>query len=242
VNDQEIADEFELFTTKPDGTNLVKISDGFTNSNTTGGRPLFEWSPDGSRLVYARRSSIDVMELISVKGDGTESRTLAAVDGAISNYEWSPDSSLVAYTITVEVIDEAGDWYFMRSLSIATADGTETVGASLPALRGGVSSSSVLWSPDGSRIAFLGLDELGDFHDLYTVRSDGSGLIKVSAATSGQGWHGLGGWSSDSSRLAYVLTSPDHKQYDLYISDPDGARSTKILEGQTSFPRHEWSP
>src|SRR5215831_2468210 len=52
------------------------------------------WSPDGSRLVYAKGN-----ELFLAKGDGTDAQDLATLSGWPSNLRWSPGRSVLRLTL-----------------------------------------------------------------------------------------------------------------------------------------------
>lgn len=104
-------------------------------------------SPDGSRIVYVRRSG-DVMTdhfrptlwLIDVRTG--EQRPLVAGPGAHSRPRWSPDGSRLSYVSTAE----GGD----AQLYVRWMDGGEAVRITgLPS-----TPSSMEWSPDGRWIAY----------------------------------------------------------------------------------------
>src|SRR5215471_12415161 len=52
------------------------------------------WSPDGSRMVYAKGN-----ELFLANGDGTDAKSLANLSGWPSNLHWSPDGSALRLTL-----------------------------------------------------------------------------------------------------------------------------------------------
>jgi Tol biopolymer transport system component len=57
------------------------------------------------------------------------------------------------------------------------------------------------WSPDGGTIAFVRNDGF-----IFTVHPDGSGLTKLSLATSGRSYAGDVAWSPDGRRIVMLLT------------------------------------
>lgn len=148
----------------------------------TGASP--RWLPDGKRIVYvhgvegrvpgdpaALTQVVFVMELAD-----REPREFAIADNA----HWAPDGSAV-------LIEDEG------LMLLADADGSnrqEIAEGALP-----------VWSPDGTRIAFL------SGHD-----QDGRSLITVMDRSGQPLWSGIPGsapsWSPDGSRLAIELTYP----------------------------------
>jgi dipeptidyl aminopeptidase/acylaminoacyl peptidase len=91
-------------------------------------------------------------------------------------YSWSPDSQRIAVAL-------------VSSLEIVDAE-TGAITVVLPRFEGLV--NDVQWSPDGTRIAFVGAE------GVYTVRTDGSALHLLA----GGGFSPA--WSPDSRRIAFV--------------------------------------
>ncbi len=99
------------------------------------------------------------------------------------------------------------------------------------------------WSPDGSRIAFEadhdgGNDWFGK--SLYTVGSDGSGLVRL---TDYDGPEGDVEWSPDGSQLMFTRADPVTYQVSLFTVNADGSG---IAQLPGVFPHHresaDWSP
>ena len=81
------------------------------------------------------------------------------------------------------------------------------------------------WSPNGERIAFVGIDYSRPRRELkrvvYTIGSDGSGLTPITEAASGPAW------SPDGRRLAVAVPRGPSKA-SLYTFAPDGSRPRLI--------------
>ncbi|HSR50770.1 MAG TPA: S9 family peptidase [Acidobacteriota bacterium] len=103
-------------------------------------------SPDGSRIVYVRRS-MDIMKdrargaLWIIGSDGSGHRPLTSSQENASSPRWSPDGSRLLY-----VSDASGS----RQIHLRWMDTGQT--AQLTHLTRG--PSSLAWSPDGEHIAF----------------------------------------------------------------------------------------
>jgi Tol biopolymer transport system component len=61
-----------------------------------------------------------------------------------------------------------------------------------------------MWSPDGMKIAFASGERLGK---IYVVHPDGSGLMQIPIAVSGETGFGDVSWSPDGNKIAFILGS-----------------------------------
>lgn len=117
------------------------------------------WSPDGKRIAFLRLPDSDrpdpIGELWVMNADGRGARYLAPADaGNGSRPAWSPDGSLLAYAgwPDPEGRSPGGAQDGPGSLLSIVAVETAAVSALLPAEV--APAASVLWSPDGGRLAF----------------------------------------------------------------------------------------
>jgi Tol biopolymer transport system component len=90
--------------------------------------------------------------------------------------------------------------------------------------------ANAVWSPDGTRIAFLRSEVTAGTSDVYVIDADGTGLEQVTRS----GHVGSGPtWSPDGTRLAYVDEG-------LRVIGVDGADARLLVEGRVGDPT--WSP
>jgi serine/threonine protein kinase/Tol biopolymer transport system component len=100
------------------------------------------WSPDGSRILYARGTELDV-----VKPDGSESRRLVSLPGPAETPRWSPDGKVIRFTLDDQKQGSQALWE-------VAADGTHL----RPLLPGWGNSPSELfgsWTSDGNYFVFV---------------------------------------------------------------------------------------
>ncbi len=216
---QQIAFVHTTFSESPENGVVVMPARGGTPRRLTppSSKPTFyylpEWSPAGDQIVYGSDSGVYV---VPVAG-GTPRRI-----GAGTSATWSPDGRLIALAngggLKVVAPDGTGArslwpmpgsnvssgrpvWSGDGRVAVATAKGL--IVARPPAVGRLVVRGALLgpaaWSPDGTRIVFVGSStprglsptSLLYSNDLFTVRPDGSGLRRLThddAAIAGLDW------------------------------------------------------
>lgn len=112
------------------------------------------WSPNGQKIVFSR---LNLIYLINADGTGIDST------GVIGRHPaWSPDGSQIAYADgAIYVMDLA---FTARRLTTSGAD------------------FAPRWSPDGHQLVFERQEGLQ--YKLYRINADGTGLTKLSTASS----------------------------------------------------------
>jgi Tol biopolymer transport system component len=90
-------------------------------------------------------------------------------------------------------------------------------------------SYTVVWSPKGDRLAFVGTDT-----DIYTVNADGSGLTKQFAGEFCKAANFEIVWFSNSQKLVFArscdgFTSDAPGSQSLFLSDTAGIKGTKLI-------------
>jgi Tol biopolymer transport system component/DNA-binding winged helix-turn-helix (wHTH) protein len=101
------------------------------------------WSPDGTHVVYTRRSEVRL-----ARSDGAESRALLTTPGSPSVPRWSPDGRRLRYTVRDAKTGAETLWE-------VNADGTNAR-LLLPGWNGAPASCCGTWTPDGKYFVFVG--------------------------------------------------------------------------------------
>ena len=210
-------------------------------------------SPDGSRVAYSVFVPLDSTVIETAAIDGSDVQRLMPFDpNSGSRYKnsvypvWSPDGQQIAFVSNRAV--PRGLYYGYR-LFVMGADGSDVRGvAQSIEIQGTEDLQSVKWSPDGSRIAFVGTDTdfKGSLKALYTVQPDGSALTRIGDVNVYGTRHAA--WSPDGSRLAFIgqVNSADgNSSYSLFTAKVDGSSLTML--GSTGWPDAlepllAWSP
>jgi len=162
---------------------------------------------------------------VTINGDGS-----GAVPFPIVGYQaaWSPNGSRLAF---VPFGSDCGGAPSQSVVCVMNADGTGVVGlpTSTTSARVGMS-----WSPDGSKIAFIGSD------GLYAVNVDGTGSSLL-VSNVGVGSPSFPAWSPDGSRIAFDCLV-EIGNIDVCVVNADGTGLTRLTTDPANDDRPSWKP
>ncbi|MSQ10991.1 MAG: hypothetical protein EXR52_08340 [Dehalococcoidia bacterium] len=215
-----MANRVSLHLASPDGSNESVLADqaihlGSPNWSISGAGPF--WSPDGTRLAFG------FGELHTVSRDGLGLTKVSSPEFA-ARPQWSPLGKYLAWV-------EFGPRRRDRWLTVSLADG------SIPwRVSGSHMAVSFRWSPDGTRIAFAGAQELDDDLEIFTGAADGTDWKNVSNA---MGYDGEVTWPTGSTNVYF--TSTRTKALELYAARSDGSGSWVALRSMRIERQVVWS-
>jgi hypothetical protein len=196
---------------------VVNLDGGAVTQLTSG--PVFDdwpaWSPDGSRIAFARGGDTATAGIYIMNADGSGLQRVSAIGGTPA---WSPDGTRIAFS--------GGGLHVMNADGSGVVRLSDTGGDYAPA-----------WSPDGSTIAYNRfLDVNGDgWTQVYLMNADGSGQRRLTndcTYTCGfQSAEGHPSWSPDGRTLTYWSYFMG-----VTVIAPDGTSAHSITTPGQIFP------
>jgi Tol biopolymer transport system component len=170
------------------GIHTIRSSDGGgltqITSNPGGDDSPGDWSPNGKRIVFQRFDSnfnSEGLFVVNTNGTGLKQITPAGFEDLSSTGNWSSQGNQIVFSVHLTPDVHSSIW-------IVHADGTglHKVNVQPTADCGGLDAdpnaqgcNQPVWSPDGTKIAFIRSFHNTDDGEIYTVNLDGTGLTQV---------------------------------------------------------------
>lgn len=163
-------------------------------------------------------------QLYAMNPDGTGQRRLTVLPGVALGAHWSPDGTKLAYSYVPA--SDGADVEPIVQIHIMNADGSgdRVLATEMPA-------SDPVWSPDGSRIAFVGSED--DVYDVFVMNADGTRMEQLTADPATDF---AIAWTPDGSALLY--NSNANGDHDIVRFD----LSTRAVTSVTTGPSNDYEP
>ena len=154
---------------------------------TSGRLPAF--SPDGRRVAFVEGA--EVVRVMGVDGTGLVTVAVVSSAGMTSPLSWSPDGRRLTFSAHSE--SPTGGTIFVADVEGGTVE------------RFGPGGVSPVWSPDGTRIAYVGRTQQMSRAILTVVRPDGTDPQVLSLAANSSISEERPAWTPDSAALVTVV-------------------------------------
>jgi len=160
------------------------------------------------------------------RADGSDVHRITDIPG----FEYQPDWTTDGTKLVLRVDDPSGQTGGVWSVN---ADGSHPVDLLKTS---GVSGGTPDWSPDGTRIAFVG-KRPEEIFGIYVMSADGSDPIRL---TSQEYEAQYPEWSPDGSRIAFTVVQGG--KFDIYVMNADGSGVRQLTHSADEDNWPEWSP
>jgi Tol biopolymer transport system component len=250
----QVGGHVQLFTVRPDGSEARQLTK-FTDSDATNAA----WSPDGKTIGFNREWGPNKLQLYTMNADGSglhalDRRLRGTVgwlpDGkhilTLRNLRWTIVSARGTQPRDAGIPGSGASQCVLadgkRAVFIATLGRADGKAAIFVAQIGGGSGSlkritpwetladKIDCSPDGTRVAFSAPGFGGPrSSNLYTIRTDGTGLRQLTHDHGGKLNDGLDSWSPDGKKIAFI--SNRSGTYEIYTINVDGSSIKQITKG-----------
>ena len=213
--------EVALTTINPDGTDRATIAGGAAYHGAS-------WSPSGRWIVVARgQYSFAASAVVVMRPDGSDRYTVTTSgDGDVGGPSFSADGRRILYSVS------RGARSKMFSIR---RDGTDKqqLAAGLEGAGYGPTQS-----PDGRRVAFAFRPDDEHRTAIYTQRSGGGDLRRLTPFNSSGGPD----WSPDSDRIVFTRMSLDFERVHIFRMPRDGRGERQLTRGGGYNEHPVWSP
>jgi Tol biopolymer transport system component len=217
-----------LWVAAVDGSSELEVSDSSHAAYIAGPDACPVWSPDGKHLAWGHRTDVYTWELLVADLDPVRVQRLDSTD-RISNVQWSADGSTIYYARSVTNPQPGDydrlwsatlggspsafgnpDWSILAvapdgrlaiqcgtKICVSDANGTNAVAIA--------DGGYPLWSPDGTRIAYVVYNPLNASDtEIRLIRPDGADQRTLTAREDFPSWLS---WSPDGAALSFEVPS-----------------------------------
>lgn len=207
-----------LFVANPDGRDVIRLT---LSSVGAGGWP--DWSPDGSRIAFARGMGQGRLDIFVVDSDGSDQTRLTFTEApGVMNLHpaWAPDGSKIAFSSTREGCSQ---------IFLMNTDGGDVARLS----DGSHCHQNPSWSADGSQMVVTSWSQEDFPPDLWVIDVDGSERRRLTDLDEAAA---RADWSPDGSRIVFKHESA------IWVIDSDGSGLERVAVTGGGAGKPRWAP
>jgi Tol biopolymer transport system component len=218
--------------TKTQIYSVDSLGKGAQMLTTSGNNYWPAWSPDYTRIAFASvRPTVSgyTRGIFVMDSDGTDEIQVTFPVNAEDVWPtWSPDGKRIAFFRRGNWVDGLGPQYTLHLLTVKQGTLQAIATFATNDVRG------LSWSPDGTRLLFT--RDSASKRDLFTARTDGSGLTRLTTCFD----YGCrnGRYSPDGTSIAFV----GGFDREIRRMPAAGGPATRLIEMGSSVEALSWSP
>jgi TolB protein len=236
-----VHDTEEVFAVRriaPTATLVAALLLAGTPAHASGPDPFEQWLDSKlrrtQRLVFTRLSEtpqgneLSDAEIWTMRGDGTGAKRLTFNGSFDLGAVWSPNGQRIAFS--GQTLGVSGAQVFVMD-----ADGGPPTAITDPAM--GPNAMFPGWSPHGDRLVFQGIAGPGQAHDIWSVKSDGTDLRRL---TDNPAADLRADYSPDGRRIAFQSNRDGNVE--IYVMNADGSGQTRLTDSPGADAAPDLSP
>jgi Tol biopolymer transport system component len=216
---------WNLFVAGSDGSGPTRLTEGLSVVH-------YDFAANGSLIVYPD-NEVTTRSLILVRPDGTGRREIGPAGGTCCPQlpSLSPDGTKLAYFAYPQDQGPDGPGY---EIYVVSTDGS---GEAIDVSNNPGEDWWPVWSPDGSRIAFVSSAPGTGFSpgSLHVVNADGTDQTTLTPA--GGVWQPA--WSPDGTRIVYAGGTGARSH--VFVANADGSGATDLTPTSSESSRPTWT-
>ena len=223
IADQLLFDKFDLFTSTPDGTRNVPVSQAQVEVRE------FKWAPNSERLAYtANNIGLTKIDLYSGSKSGSGFPILHSTGiktgQQVSTFKWAPDSSRIAFTSDRDITG------FFRLFSVQPVNNNNIlVSGGLPTLSDVIDfkwQADISFSNNPLLIAFQVDARLLELYTTFPASASSTRIKPGLSIPRGEVFDFE--WATDNSRIAYTADFDEENVVELFSSLPNSEDTFKV--------------
>ena len=226
----EVNGHYQLFTIAPDGTDVKQLTHFDDGSDALDP----DWSPDGTRIAFARDFPYPHAGVYTMNADGGDVQPVTPEERLLfeGNPAYSPDGTMIAIPQEVHHDENTLTPADYGVIVVRRLDGAVVREVS-PRIKLTPSDVPHLedpnYSPDGKWLTFLRVNKDEVLQALFRVRADGTGLRRLTPYT----WDVAvkHDWSPDGKLIALTKNADlalPNQSANLVVIRPDGTRARQL--------------